>query len=232
MGDNYWQIVSGIMVLGYLTRFKTVHIPLKSLLPSKASWIPILTLGIAPFFNQVAMMVVQIVMNNTLTYYGGQSSYGSEIPMACAGIISKVGMIFFAIVIGISQGIQPIISFNYGAGNGKRVKETYKKALTAAIIISTVAFLLFQFFPREIISIFYDDFAYRLIKTSMYLWKIPFTSVLVFAEIVVITTVIELITSYIMEWTAGSWLWDYTRFTPNFQGRIALNPSLRFGVGG
>ena len=148
------QVVSGIMVLGYLTRFKTVHIPLKSLLASKASWIPILTLGIAPFFNQVAMMVVQIVMNNTLTYYGGQSSYGSEIPMACAGIISKVGMIFFAIVIGISQGIQPIISFNYGAGNGKRVKETYKKALTAAIIISTVAFLLFQFFPREIISIF------------------------------------------------------------------------------
>ena len=148
------QIVSGIMVLGYLTRFKTVHIPLKSLLPSKASWIPILTLGIAPFFNQMAIMVVQIVMNNTLTYYGGQSSYGSEIPMACAGIISKVGMIFFAIVIGISQGIQPIISFNYGAGNGKRVKETYKKALTAAIIISTVAFLLFQFFPREIISIF------------------------------------------------------------------------------
>ena len=148
------QIVSGIMVLGYLTRFKTVHIPLKSLLPSKASWIPILTLGIAPFFNQMAMMIVQIVMNNTLTYYGEQSSYGSEIPMACAGIISKVGMIFFAIVIGISQGIQPIISFNYGAGNGKRVKETYKKALTAAIIISTVAFLLFQFFPREIISIF------------------------------------------------------------------------------
>ncbi len=148
------QVVSGIMVLGYLTRFKTVHISLKSLLPSKASWFPILTLGIAPFFNQMAMMIVQIVMNNTLTYYGGQSSYGSEIPMACVGIISKVGMIFFAIVIGISQGIQPIISFNYGAGNGKRVKETYKKALISAIIISTVAFFLFQFFPRQIIFIF------------------------------------------------------------------------------
>lgn len=148
------QVVSGIMVLGYLAKFKTVHIPLKALLPSKASWLPILTLGIAPFFNQMAMMIVQIVMNNTLTYYGGQSSYGSEIPMACAGIISKVGMIFFAIVIGISQGIQPIISFNYGAGNGKRVKETYKKALTAAILISMAAFLLFQIFPREIISIF------------------------------------------------------------------------------
>lgn len=148
------QIVSGLMVLGYLTRFKTVHIPLKSLLPSKAAWIPILSLGMAPFFNQIAMMIVQVVMNNTLTYYGAQSAYGSDIPLACAGIISKVGMIFFAIVIGISQGIQPIISYNYGAGKYERVKSTYKKAVTAAIGISVVAFLLFQLMPRQIIGIF------------------------------------------------------------------------------
>ena len=46
-----------------------------------------------------------------------QSHYGSEIPLACAGIISKVNMIFFSLVIGLSQGLQPIVSFNYGAGN-------------------------------------------------------------------------------------------------------------------
>jgi Na+-driven multidrug efflux pump len=148
------QIVSGLMVLGYLTRFKTVHTPLKSLLPSKAAWIPILSLGMAPFFNQIAMMIVQVVMNNTLTYYGAQSAYGSDIPLACVGIISKVGMIFFAIVIGISQGIQPIISYNYGAGKYERVKSTYKKAVTAAIGISIVAFFLFQLMPRQIIGIF------------------------------------------------------------------------------
>lgn len=148
------QVVSGVMVLGYLSRFKTVHIPLKSLIPSRAVWLPVISLGIAPFFNQFAMMIVQIVMNNTLTYYGTQSSYGSDIPLACAGIISKVGMIFFAIVIGISQGIQPIISYNYGAENYDRVKQTYKKAVTAAVGISIVAFLLFQLFPRQIIGIF------------------------------------------------------------------------------
>lgn len=60
-------------------------------------------------------------------------------------------MIFFAIVIGISQGIQPIISYNYGAGKYERVKSTYKKAVTAAIGISIVAFLLFQLMPRQII---------------------------------------------------------------------------------
>lgn len=148
------QITSGLMVLEYLTRFQTVHIPLKSLLPSKNSWLRILSLGIAPFSNQIAMMIIQIILNNTLTYYGALSPYGSDIPMACVGIISKVNMIFFAIVIGISQGIQPIISYNYGARNEIRVKETYKMAATAAIIISTVAFLLFQLFPRQIIGIF------------------------------------------------------------------------------
>lgn len=148
------QVVSGLMVLWYLSRFKTIHIPLKSLIPSGTSWIPIISLGIAPFFNQIAMMIVQIVMNNTLTYYGAQSSYGSDIPLACAGIISKVGMIFFAIVIGISQGIQPITSYNYGAGKYDRVKDTYMKAVAAAIGISVVAFLLFQLVPRQIISIF------------------------------------------------------------------------------
>lgn len=148
------QFVSGIMVLIYLSRFKTVHIPLKSLFPSKASWLPIISLGIAPFSYQIAIMIVQIVLNNTLTYYGARSAYGSDIPMACVGIITKVSMIFFAIVIGIAQGMQPIISYNYGAKNHKRVRETYIKSFTATIIVSIVAFLLFQLFPRRIISIF------------------------------------------------------------------------------
>lgn len=55
---------------------------------------------------------------------------------------------------------------------------------------------------------------------------------LVFIGIIVICTVVELIGSYIMEAITGSWMWDYTRFAFNFEGRIALNPSLRFGVGG
>lgn len=148
------QFVSAILVIGYLTRFKTVKLTRKSLSLRPEFCIAVLSLGMAPFFNQVAMMVVQIVMNNVLTYYGGQSVYGSEIPLACAGIIAKVNMLYFSIVIGISQGLQPIISYNYGAGNYKRVRDTYKKAITAAFIISLVAFAAFQLLPRQIISIF------------------------------------------------------------------------------
>ena len=69
-------------------------------------------------------------------------------------------------------------------------------------------------------------------KKRIYLGKILVTPLLVFVGIVVITTVVELIGSYIMEFTSGEWMWDYTRFAFNFQGRIALNPSIRFGIGG
>lgn len=69
-------------------------------------------------------------------------------------------------------------------------------------------------------------------KKRLYLGKILITPVLVFIGIVVITTFLELIASYIMEFTQGGWLWDYTRFSFNFEGRIALNPSIRFGIGG
>lgn len=91
------------------------------------------------------MMIVQIVMNKSLTYYGSQSVYGESIPLACAGIITKVGMVFFSICIGLSQGMQPIVSFNYGAGNYKKVKQAYRLAAGIGTIISVIAFLLFRF---------------------------------------------------------------------------------------
>lgn len=72
----------------------------------------------------------------------------------------------------------------------------------------------------------------RLKKRRVCLGRINITPVLAFIGIVFITTAVELAASYLMEWTRGSWMWDYTRFGFNFQGRIALNPSLRFGVGG
>lgn len=148
------QVVSGLMVIGYLTRFKTVKLTWKSLGLRPRYCFQVLALGMSPFCNQLAMMVVQIVLNNSLTYYGSLSDYGSEIPLACAGIISKVGMIYFAVVIGIAQGLQPIVSFNYGAGKYDRVKETVIKASAASLIISLAAFVVFQLFPRQIISIF------------------------------------------------------------------------------
>ncbi len=73
---------------------------------------------------------------------------------------------------------------------------------------------------------------WRLKNKDIRVGRVKVTPVLVFLGIVLITTAVELAASYIMEFTAGEWLWDYTRFSWNFQGRIAPNPSLRFGIGG
>ena len=168
------QVLSFLLVVRYLRGFKTLPLSLSDLKPKTACWIQIASLGATPAFNQVAMMVVQIVMNNTLTHYGSNSIYGSDIPLACAGIISKVNMLFFSFVIGISQGLQPIVSFNFGAAKYDRVKEAYKKAVFAATAISFVAFLCFQLFPRQIISIFgsgseeYLHFAERYFRIFLF----------------------------------------------------------------
>ena len=168
------QILSFALVVFYLRGFKTLPLSLSDLKPNMACWARIAALGATPAFNQVAMMVVQIVMNNTLTYYGSNSVYGSDIPLACAGIISKVNMLFFSFVIGISQGLQPIVSFNFGAQKYDRVKDAYKKAVFAATTISIVAFLCFQLFPRQIIGIFgsgseeYLHFAERYFRIFLF----------------------------------------------------------------
>lgn len=72
----------------------------------------------------------------------------------------------------------------------------------------------------------------RLKRKRMYFGKICVTPFLVFLGIIIVTTITELIGSYIMETMTGEWMWDYERFAFDFQGRIAPNPSIRFGIGG
>lgn len=168
------QVVSAMLVAFYLTRYKTVRLGRRNLMPRAAYWGNIAKLGMSPCINQLAMMAVQIVLNNVLSFYGGQSEYGSDIPLACAGIISKVGMIFFSIVIGISQGMQPIVSFNYGAEKYQRVREAVLKSIFSATVVSVIAFLCFQLFPRQIIGVFgqeseeYFQFAERYFRVYMF----------------------------------------------------------------
>ena len=150
------QIVSGALAIGYLMHGKTVTIRRENLRIKWENVTRIASLGMAPCSNQVAMMVVQIIMNQSLKHYGSHSIYGENIPIACAGIITKVNMIFMSFVIGLSQGLQPIASFNYGAGKKGRVKEAYIKAISIGAVLAVIAFLMFQFFPRKIISIFGD----------------------------------------------------------------------------
>ena len=122
--------------------------------PNASHLAQICSLGMASAINQVAMMIVQITMNNLLKHYGAQSVYGESIPIACSGIVMKVNQLYFSVIIGLSQGSQPIQSFNYGAKQYNRVKESYRLAITVGAIVSIVSFLLFQIFPRQILGLF------------------------------------------------------------------------------
>jgi len=169
------QFISFCISLRYMFHFKTISLTKDNLRIRFDLSKKICSLGTSSSFNQISMAIVQIVMNNTLTHYGALSNYGSEIPLACAGIISKVNMIFMAVIVGISQGSQPIVGFNYGARKYGRVKKTYSLALCATTSVALFAFICFQIFPRQIISIFGDGndmyfaFAERYFRIYMFL---------------------------------------------------------------
>lgn len=150
------QFVSGSLAIWYLAHCQTVSLKGQHLILKSENVLRIASLGMAPCSNQIAMMIVQIIMNKSLKYYGSLSSYGESIPIACVGIITKVNMVFMSFVIGISQGLQPIASFNYGARKYGRVKEAYYKAIGSGGVLAIIAFLVFQIFPRQIISAFGD----------------------------------------------------------------------------
>lgn len=174
------QMVSFGMVVFYLTRCKSIKLRKQHLVLKMKYVKRIASLGAAPCSNQLAMMVIQIVMNQSLKHYGALSVYGEAIPIACAGIISKVNMLYMSFIIGLSQGLQPIVSYNYGSGKHDRVKKAYLLACAYGMGISIIAFSLFQFAPRQIISIFgngseaYYEFAIKYFKVFLFFTMINF----------------------------------------------------------
>lgn len=169
------QIISGVMVFYYFAKKCKMQLKRTMFRLKKGHMKAIASLGIASCINQIAMAIVQIAMNNSLKYYGAQSMYGMDIPLACVGVISKVNMVFMAFCIGISQGCQPIWGFNYGAKQYHRVKETFQKAAVLCISLGSFFFLCFQFIPRQIVSIFgagsevYYQFAERYFRIFMFM---------------------------------------------------------------
>lgn len=168
------QIISGTVAIIYLTRYKTVHVGLKHLRIRWKYTGRIMAIGMASCINQLAMMVVQIAMNNLLKHYGALSVYGESIPIAVSGIVMKVNQITFSIVIGLGQGAQPIISFNYGAEKYERVRKAFRSAITVGAAVAVSAFILFQLFPREIIAAFgtgsdeYFDFGVKFFRVFLF----------------------------------------------------------------
>lgn len=169
------QILTFIINICYIKKFKSVTLNKESFKIKASVARKVAMLGISSFITQMSIVVVMAFENNLLGKYGGQSKFGSEIPITVLGIVMKISQILNSIIIGIAAGAQPIIGYNYGAGKYDRVKRTLKTVLGLSVIISTIAFILFQTIPDKLISIFgsgdanYMEFACIAFRTYLML---------------------------------------------------------------
>lgn len=157
------QVVSFIIAFAYLFKVKSVTLKKKYFKIDK-DILRVLSLGLSSFITQMTILVLFVFMNNMMTKLGASTKFGSDIPLSVYGVISKINSLYISTVLGISIGAQPIIGFNYGAGNEKRVKETIRKVLIINFIVGIIFNIVFILFPRELASIFISstDSSYEL----------------------------------------------------------------------
>lgn len=166
------QFISFVFAAFYLKKFKSVKFHLKEVRYSLKRAFKIASLGMSHCVNQVAILAVQVTMNNQLDTYGA-IQYSAElayIPQAAFGVVIKVNSILMSFFIGMAQGSQPIVGYNYGANKHHRSKETFFLSAATCFIVATIGFLIFQFAPQLILGIFgsgdqnYNDFAEKTMR--------------------------------------------------------------------
>lgn len=146
------QAATVIYLIFYFLRGKSiVKFRIKNLKLDIKLAIEIITIGLSSFTRSVAGSLLAIVINNSLAIYSG------SIAIAVYGVIHKLIMFTLMPMLGIVQGLQPIIGYNFGADKPDRVKEALKVGIKIATIISTIGFIILMFFTNTMISIFNND---------------------------------------------------------------------------
>ena len=174
------QIVTAILAVWYLLHMKVIKPSRKDYRLNASVCGKTLILGITSFLSQISLVAAMAAINNMLRKYGaldpifGQEQF-AQIPMAVVGIVMKFFQIVISIVVGMAAGCIPIVGFNMGAGQKVRVKELFTKLLISEATVGAIAFILVEFFPRQLISIFgaanesvyYTDFAIKAFRTYL-----------------------------------------------------------------
>jgi len=146
------QFFSMMVVIYHFTKGKSrLKLHSKNLKLSKAVVISIVSIGMSPFFMQVAASVVSVIANNSLKAYGG------DIAIGAMTVINAIAIFFLMPIFGINQGTQPIVGYNYGAREYGRVKQALKLAITAGVSVATTGFILTQFLTEPLVRIFNSD---------------------------------------------------------------------------
>ena len=146
------QGVSAVWVLWFLNGRKAlIHIRRKYLRPTAKVLLPVLALGISPFIMTATESAINIVFNKSLSTYGGDVAVGAMT------ILSSVMQLQMMPVQGLSQGAQPIMSFNFGAKNMDRVRRTYRLLLICCLSYTMIFWACVQLFPQFFVRIFNDS---------------------------------------------------------------------------
>ena len=148
------QMVTFLLNLLYVKKFKTIHLKKEDLKLENNTIKKVLLLGISSFITQMSIVVVIATENNLLGSLGATTEFGADIPITVLGIVMKISQILYSIVLGIAIGAQPIFGYNYGAKKVNRVKQALKIVLKTSLIITTIAFILFQTIPDKLILLF------------------------------------------------------------------------------
>ena len=155
------QALSGILILWFLVGKRTkLRLRVRYFRPKLRIMGPVLALGLAPFIMQVTEALLNISFNNSLQRYGG------DIAVGAMTVASTIMQMIWIPNQGIGQGAQPIISYNYGAGNAQRVKDAFRCLLAASLTFTMVFWALIQLFPAFFIRIFNDSEA--LLETAVW----------------------------------------------------------------
>ena len=140
-----------LLIIHMKKRGRKMHMSLDNFYPHLSTLIGIIGVGMAPFIMHITTSMVNIIINRYLIIQGGDYAVGAF------GIIATMLFLIASIQQGICQGMQPILSFNYGAGHINRVKKTLKQSLISASIVSVIGFILFQLFAGQIMRSFTNN---------------------------------------------------------------------------
>ncbi len=157
----------GVSLVWHIYHFKSktsfVHFSSEH---NKFSWSIIknvYSIGLSPFLMNVCACIVVIFINKALLETGGDNG---ELAVGAYGIVNRVGMLFVMIVFGITQGMQPILGYNYGANNWGRVKRTLNKGIFVGLLVTTIGLIVAELIPHQIASLFATDETLIAISTN------------------------------------------------------------------
>lgn len=164
------QFVSMVVLCYYFLRKGNMRFTRRYMKPVGRVWYKIFSLGISSGITSLVACIMQVVMNNSLVYYGNQTEITGDVALSAMGIVMKIAMILASVCIGFGIGAQPILGFNLGAKKYTRVRHTYLLAVSIATGSILIGWAVCQLAPHLVLSLFgkenqtFTDFAVRCLR--------------------------------------------------------------------